>query len=97
MGPIFGVIHLTIGALAVATSVTATLSFTSAPLGLFVNATSIGSDQQHLKAVTVTVENRTGAPLSTHFMVNVGADHPMASGRPPGSPGRRRLRTGRSP
>jgi len=72
----FGVSHLTLGALAVATSVTAALSFTSAPLGLFVNATSIGSDRQHLKAVTVTVENRTGAPLSPHFMVNVGADHP---------------------
>jgi uncharacterized membrane protein len=72
----FEVSHLTLGALAVATSVTAALSFTSAPLGLFVNATSIGSDQQHLKAVTVTVENPTGAALSPHFMVNVGADHP---------------------
>jgi uncharacterized membrane protein len=72
----FKVSHLTLGALAVAASVTAALSFTSAPLGLFVKSTSIGSDQRHLTAVTVTVENRTGSALSPHFMVNVGAAHP---------------------
>ena len=68
--------HLTLGTLAVAASVTAALSFTSAPLGLFVNGTSIGSDHQHLESVTVTVENRTGSSLSPHFMVNVGGPHP---------------------
>ncbi len=84
----FQIGHLSFGALALATSVTAALSFaTSAPLALSVDHSSIGSGQQHLKAVTVTVTNRTGSPEAPHFMVDVGGPHPTgfwrtASNRP---------------
>jgi hypothetical protein len=72
----FRATHLTFAALAAATGVTTALAFTSAPLGLFVSGAAIGSDQQHLEAVTVTVTNRTGSPVSPHFLVDVGAAHP---------------------
>ena len=36
----------------------------------------MGTDHQHLKAVTVTVSNRTGSALTPHFMVDVGQPHP---------------------
>ena len=81
VGPIFTwgrfkVTQLAVGALAVATSVTAGLSFIGAPLSLSVRGTSIGSDHQHLEAVTVTVTNRTANPVTPHFMVDVGGPHP---------------------
>lgn len=73
----FRISHLAGGTLALATSVTAALSLTlSAPLGLTVDGTSIGSGQQNLKAVTVTVANRTDSPVTPHFLVDVGAPHP---------------------
>lgn len=72
----FRVSRLSVGALALATSVISGLSFTGAPLSLSVSGTSIGSDHQHLKAVTVTVANRTASPVTPHFMVDVGGPHP---------------------
>jgi uncharacterized membrane protein len=81
----FKVSHLAFGTLALATSVTAALSFTSAPLSLAVVGTSIGSGQQNLKAVTVTVANRTDSPESPHFLVDVGAAHPAGFWMPAGN------------
>jgi hypothetical protein len=73
----FGVGPLAVGALGLATGVTAVLSLAiPAPLGLSVDGAAIGSDQQHLEAVTVTVTNRTGSAMSPHFLVDVGASHP---------------------
>jgi len=73
----FRVGHLAVGALALATSVTAVLSLTlPAPLGLKVDRAAIGSGQQHLESVTLTVTNRTGSPESPHFLVDLGAPHP---------------------
>ncbi len=65
-----------VGALALATAATSALAFTSAPLGLEVRHATVGTDHQHLKAVTVTVSNRTGSALTPHFMVDVGQPHP---------------------
>jgi uncharacterized membrane protein len=72
----FNVSQLAVGALGVATIVTAAVSFTSAPLALYVSGTSIGFDQQHLESVTVAVANRTANPVTPHFMVDVGGTHP---------------------
>jgi hypothetical protein len=77
--------HLAIAALGLATSVTAVLSLViPPPLGLSVDGAAIGSDQQHLEAVTVTMTNRTGSALSPHFLVDVGAAHPAGFWMPGG-------------
>jgi uncharacterized membrane protein len=73
----FRVGPLAVGVLALATAVTSVLALTiTAPLGLTVEHTAIGSDQQHLKSVTLMVSNRTGSVVSPHFLVDLGAAHP---------------------
>ena len=73
----FRVGHLCVGALGVATSVTAVLALTlPTPLAVSLDSASIGSGQQHLKSITVTVTNRTGSTQFPHFLIDIGAGHP---------------------
>jgi hypothetical protein len=73
----FRVGPLCVGALGVATSVTAVLALTlPTPLAVSLDSASIGSGQQHLKSITVTVTNRTGSTQFPHFLIDIGAGHP---------------------
>jgi uncharacterized membrane protein len=72
----FGPIRLAAMAVALSAVVVAALSFVGAPLGLSYRSAVIGSSQQRLYSLTVTVTNRTGATVTPRFMVDLGAPHP---------------------
>lgn len=71
-----GPARLGVVALGLATVAVAVAAFVGPPLGITYRTSAVGSSQQRLYSLTVTVANRTGAPVTPRFMVDVGAPHP---------------------
>ena len=71
-----GTVRLGAAALAAATAAVAAWAFVGAPLGITYRSSDVGSSQQRLRSLTVTVANQTGTTVTPRFMVDLGAPHP---------------------